>query len=125
MRFLILAAALLLQTMFPPPLAPNRELASVLEGELAIAGCPLDSMLVAARVWDNRGGTRDGWYGWREPGQTALTVSAVYRLLPDRSEGATFFIERSDRLKMPFLNSATLVQEWLCRNGSVVQAWRE
>lgn len=124
MRFLILAA-FLLQTMFPPPLAPNRELASVLEGELAVAGCPLDSMLVAARVWDNRGGTRDGWYGWREPGQTSLTVSAVYHLLPDRSAGATFFIERRDRAKMPFLDEATLVLEWPCRNGSVVQAWRK
>lgn len=80
---------------------------------------------MAARVWDNRGGTRDGWFGWREPGQLSLTVSAIYRLTPDRSEGATFFIEQSDKERMPFLDEATLVQEWLCRNGSVVQAWRE
>jgi len=104
-------------------LSPNVELASVLEGEVLIGGCPPRAAVVAARVWDNRGGTRDGWYGWREPSDLALTISAVYKLLPDESEGAQFFIERNDKAKMPFLDQATMVGEWHCRNGSVVQAW--
>jgi len=104
-------------------LTPNRELASILEGELAIAGCPVGSMLVAARVYDNRGGTSEGWYGWREPGSVALAVSAFYKLLPDESKGAQFFIERRDKRKMPFLDRATMVNEWHCENGNTVQAW--
>ena len=104
-------------------MTPNRELASILEGELAIAGCPVDAMLVAARVYDNRGGTSEGWYGWREPGKLALAVSAFYKLLPDESKGAQFFIERRDKKKMPFLDDATMVSEWHCENGNTVQAW--
>jgi len=104
-------------------LSPNVELASVLEGEVLIAGCPPQAAITAARVWDNRGGTRDGWYGWREPSDLALTISAIYRLLPDQSEGAEFFIERNDKDNMPFLDRAVMVQEWHCKNGNVVQAW--
>jgi len=80
-------------------------------------------MLVAARVYDNRGGTSEGWYGWREPGNLALTVAAIYKLLPDESEGAQFFIERRDKAKMPFLDDAVMVNEWHCKNGNTVQAW--
>jgi hypothetical protein len=103
--------------------SPNEELAGVLEGEVLVGGCPPQAAMAAARVWDNRGGTRDGWYGWREPSNLALTVSAIYKLLPDESQGAQFFIERNDKKKMPFLDDAVLVSEWQCLNGNVVQAW--
>lgn len=74
-------------------------------------------------MWDNRGGTSDGWYGWREPSNLALVISAIYRMLPDESQGAQFFIERRDKAKMPFLDNAELVSEWHCLNGNTVQAW--
>src|SRR5574343_1738039 len=91
--------------------SPNAELASVLEGEVLVGGCPPQAAIVAARVWDNRGGTKDGWYGWREPSNLALTISAIYKLLPDERQGARFFIERNDKKKMPFLDDATLISE--------------
>lgn len=90
---------------------------------MLVGGCPPQAAIVAARVWDNRGGTADGWYGWREPSDLAITISAIYKLLPDESQGAQFFIERNDKKKMPFLDDAVLVSEWQCLNGNVVQAW--
>lgn len=90
---------------------------------MLVGGCPPQAAIVAARVWDNRGGTADGWYGWREPSNLALTISAIYKLLPDESQGAQFFIERNDKKKMPFLDDAVLVSEWQCLNGNTVQAW--
>lgn len=117
-----IALTMLMLSLVNPPV-PNVELASVLEGEVLIGGCPPQAAIVAARVWDNRGSTGDGWYGWREPSDLALTISAIYRLLPDESQGAQFFIERNDKKKMPFLDNAVLVGEWRCLNGNVVQAW--
>lgn len=90
---------------------------------MLVGGCPPQAAIVAARVWDNRGGTADGWYGWREPSDLAITISAIYKLLPDGSQGAQFFIERKDKAKMPFLDEAILINEWQCLNGNVVQAW--
>ena len=120
MNFIALTMLILSLISLP---SPNAELASVLEGEVLVGGCPPQAAIVAARVWDNRGGTKDGWYGWREPSNLALTISAIYKLLPDESQGAQFFIERNDKKNMLFLDDAVLVSEWQCLNGHAVQAW--
>ncbi len=120
MRFLELLA--LLSALSQPP---DPVLAGMLQGEVLASGCPVEAALVAARVWDTRGGTTDGWFGWQEPSDTALLVARVYQLTEDLSGGAQFFMSDEDKLRVGFLDDAVLTGEWRCEDGTTMQAWLE
>ena len=94
-------------------------LASLLAGEAPAPCTPLD-MAQVAHVWDRRGQTATGWFGWAEPTETTWTVAYTWSAVPDMTDGAQYMIAPGDAARMPWLEARTWQSD---TPGCELEAW--
>lgn len=101
-------------------------LARVIAGEAV--GCPVDAKVAMAYVFEARieAGIPGGWFGDRKPTTEDVAIAEHYRMWPDETDGALFFISPADRRRMPWLQGgkAVMTGEWTCNDGRKLQSWR-